>query len=414
MSQSEQCQKRHCIPGNPGIAQVAQCHDIDVSDHEAVLSFVYKHDVNFVVIGPEQPLVDGLGSVMRDAGIAVFGPDKVAAQMEGSKGYMKDFCARHNIPTAAYGRFTDFETAKDFIKEKGAPIVLKTDGLAAGKGVIIAQSIEEAIDSAQEMLSGRAFGQAGAELVIEEFLEGEEVSYFFLADGKNYLPLTSAQDHKRVGDGDTGPNTGGMGAYSPAHLMTAELEEKIIQTIVEPTVKGMEKDGTPFQGVLFAGIMIVGGVPKLLEYNIRFGDPECQPIMTRLDGDLVALLKATNDGTLDQYNGQVTWSDKVALCVVMAAQGYPASYVKNTQINGIDDVQKMSDIELFHAGTKQGENNDIVSVGGRVLGVVGMGSDVKEAQRRAYAGVDVIDWPEGFCRRDIGYRAIAAGNEKAA
>ncbi|MCI5060915.1 MAG: phosphoribosylamine--glycine ligase [Alphaproteobacteria bacterium] len=414
LASSPHCDKLHCIPGNAGIAQTAICHDIDVSNHQAIIGFVKEQGIEFVVVGSEQPLVDGVGSALREAGVAVFGPSKKAAQLEGSKGYMKDFCARYDIPTAAYGRFTDFDTAKEFIEKNGAPIVLKTDGLAAGKGVIIAQTVEEALEAAKEMLSGEAFGEAGTELVIEEFLDGEELSYFVLADGENYLPLTSAQDHKRAQDGDTGPNTGGMGAYSPAHLMTPDLEQRILDTIIKPTVEGMKQDGTPFQGVLFAGIMVVNGAPKLLEYNIRFGDPECQPIMMRLESDLVELLLATDQGRLDMLKEQVKWSNDYTLCVVMAANGYPGSYKKNTVIKNEGKLETMEGVRLFHAGTVRGDTGELLSAGGRVLGVVGQGATILEAQERAYQGVDAIDWTQGFARRDIGHRAVAAMKDKAA
>ena len=334
--------------------------------------------------------------------------------MEGSKGFMKDFCARYDIPTAAYARFKSLNKAVEYIKEQGAPIVIKTDGLAAGKGVIIAESVDDAIEAVTEMLSGKAFGDAGTELVIEEFMDGEELSYFALADGETYLPLTSAQDHKRVGDGDVGLNTGGMGAYSPAHFMTDELEEKILTRIIKPTVDGMKKDGTPFKGVLFAGLMVVNGEPKLIEYNIRFGDPECQPMMMRLESDLIELLLATDDVTLSEYQNKVEWSDKATLCVVMAAKGYPGSYEKGTEIKGTDNLKSLDDVKLFHAGTMRDNSGTLVGSGGRVLGVVGIGDTIEQAQLQAYNGVDQIDWAEGFCRSDIGWCAIEALKEVAA
>lgn len=414
ISQSDQCDKLYCAPGNAGIAEVAECLDIAAEDHAGLITFALQNDVNFLVVGPEQPLVDGLSDAMRNVGIKVFGPSKVAAQMEGSKGFMKDFCARHNIPTAGYARFKSIDKAVAYIKEKGAPIVIKTDGLAAGKGVIIAQTEQEAIKAATDMLSGKTFGDAGTELVIEEFMDGEELSYFALADGETFLPLTSAQDHKRVGDGDTGLNTGGMGAYSPAHFMDDALEQKILDRIIEPTVEGMKVDGTPFKGVLFAGLMVVKGEPKLIEYNIRFGDPECQPIMMRLESDLVDLLMATEEGTLDQFKNKVQWSDKATLCVVMAANGYPGSYEKGTEIKGADALKAMDHVQLFHAGTMRDNAGTLVGSGGRVLGIVGIGDTIAQAQTKAYEGVDQIDWQDGFCRRDIGWRAIAANKERAA
>jgi len=406
--ESAHCETLYCAPGNPGIAEVATC--VDLSTQEEIINFCSEENIEFVVVGPEQPLVDGLGSALRAKGIAVFGPSTEAAQMEGSKGFMKDFCKRHNIPTAAYERFTDVEKAKDYIRQQGAPIVLKTDGLAGGKGVLLPQTIDEAIANVEEMLSGDAFGNAGTEVVIEEFMEGEELSYFALADGETYFPLTSAQDHKRVGDGDSGPNTGGMGAYSPAHFMTPALEQKILDQIIAPTVEGMKKDGTPFKGVLFAGLMVKDGEPRLIEYNIRFGDPECQPIMMRLQSDLVELLLATDKGTLNDVKAE--WSNKNALCVVMATKGYPASYKKNTEIKNAQAIKDIDGAQLFHAGTAQ-DGDRLLSVGGRVLGVVGMGDTIKQAQSTAYKAVDQIDWDGGFCRRDIGYRAIAAQKERA-
>ncbi len=414
LEQSPLCEKLYCAPGNAGIDDVATCVDIAAEDIEGILSFVQEHVIDFVIVGPEQPLVDGLGTSLRKAGVAVFGPDTKAAQLEGSKGYMKDFCVRHNIPTASYERFKSLDKAKEYIREHGAPIVIKTDGLAAGKGVIIAETVEEAEKSVTEMLSGESFGSAGEELVIEEFMDGEELSYFALADGETFLSLTSAQDHKRVGEGDTGLNTGGMGAYSPAHFITPDLEKKIIDRIIKPTVDGMREDGVPFKGVLFAGLMVVNGEPKLIEYNIRFGDPECQPIMMRLESDLVELLLATDKGTLATYKDKVLWSDQTTLCVVMAANGYPGSYKKGTIIKNTADLTAMQNVQLFHAGTLRDNSGSLVGSGGRVLGIVGVGDTILEAQNKAYAGVNQIDWPEGFCRRDIGWRAVKAKKDKAA
>lgn len=414
LSQSPKCEKLYCAPGNAGIAEVAECVDIAAEDIEGITQFVQDNKIDFVVVGPEQPLVDGLGSAIREINVPVFGPNTDAAQLEGSKGFMKDFCARHNIPTAEYQRFKSLDKAKEYIREKGTPIVIKTDGLAAGKGVIIPQTVEEAEEVVTDMLSGKAFGSAGTEVVIEEFMDGEEVSYFALADGETYLPLTSAQDHKRVGDGDTGPNTGGMGAYSPAHFMTPELEQKIIDKVIKPTVDGMKKDGTPFKGILFAGLMIKNNEPKLIEFNIRFGDPECQPILMRLESDLVELLLATDQGALSDYQDKVKWSDRATLCVVMASKGYPGSYEKGTEIKNTDDLKSLEAVQLFHAGTMKDNSGALVNSGGRVLGIVGIGDTIAQAQDMAYAGVDKIDWPDGFCRRDIGWRAIKAQKEEAA
>lgn len=412
--QSKYCSKLYCAPGNAGIAEIAECLDIAAEDTSSIINFIKENDINFVVIGPEPPLVNGLASAIRAINIPVFGPNKEAAQLEGSKGFMKDFFKKYNIPTADYARFKSLDKAVAYIKEKGAPIVIKTDGLAAGKGVIIAQTESEAIETVTDMLSGAAFGDAGMELVIEEFMEGEEISYFALTDGETYVPLTSAQDHKRVGDGDKGPNTGGMGAYSPFHFMSAELEEKILTRIIKPTVDGMKKEGTPFQGVLYAGLMIVNGEPKMIEYNIRFGDPECQPIMMRLESDLVELLLSTDNKTLLEQKDKIKWSDKAALCVVMASKGYPGQYQKGSEIKNTDKIHDIKDVELFHAGTLRDNSGALISIGGRVLGVVGLGDTIAKAQVKAYEGVDVIDWSEGFCRRDIGWRAIAAQKEKAA
>ena len=403
LAASEKCDALYCAPGNPGIATCATCVDIGAEDVESLTAFVKQNGIDLVITGPEGPLVKGLADSVRALGVPVFGPSKAAAQLEGSKAFMKDLCARHGIPTAAYGRFTDFEKAKDFILKNGLPIVIKTDGLAAGKGVIIAQTQDEALDTARDMLSGKSFGAAGNEIVIEEFLDGEELSYFALSDGKTVLPFNSAQDHKRVGDGDTGPNTGGMGAYSPAHLMTPELEEKILSRLIKPTIVGMQKDGCPFTGVLFAGIMVVKNEPILIEYNVRFGDPECQTLMMRLQGDLLDILHAAADGRLNDV--KVSWSDKTALCVVMAANGYPGSYEKNTVIEGLSQAAQVDGVMVFHAGTAQ-KDGKIISVGGRVLGVTAVGENIGHAKRLAYEGVDQIQWAGGFCRRDIGWRAL--------
>ena len=408
LAQSNDCTELYAAPGNPGIAQCAECIDVQVHDLDGIVDFAAEKNIDLVVIGPEGPLVSGLADRLRDLGVAAFGPSAAAARLEGSKGFMKDFCDRHNIPTAAYGRFTDPDKAEKFIRETGAPVVVKADGLAAGKGVIIAQSVDEAIEAAKDMLSGNAFGDAGREVVIEEFLDGEELSFFAIADGKTWLPLTSAQDHKRAGDGDTGPNTGGMGAYSPAHLMTPALQEQIARDIIAPTVAGMAAEGCPFSGILFAGIMVVEGRAVLLEFNTRFGDPECQTVLMRLNCDLLELLHAAATGKLDSVRKRIAWRDEVALCVVMAAKGYPGPYVQNTPIRNIDAADCCDGVKVFHAGTLQDEGGELVSAGGRVLGVTALGKTVTEAQHLAYAAVDVVDWPEGFSRRDIGWRAVQA------
>ena len=414
LARSASCSKLYCAPGNAGIARDAECVEIDPANHPKLIEFCRENAVDFVVIGPEQPLVDGLADDLRAEGLKVFGPSKAAAQLEGSKGFMKDFCARHNIPTAAYARFKNADDAKSYVSEHGAPIVIKTDGLAAGKGVVIPQTVEEAHREIDEIMSENRFGRAGAEIVIEDFMEGEELSYFALADGKTYAPLTSAQDHKRAFDGDQGPNTGGMGAYSPAHFMDAALEQRILKDIIEPTVKGMAADGVPFQGILYAGLMITPAGPKLIEYNIRFGDPECQPIMLRFKGDLVKLLLATDDGTLAQIDTP-QFKDETALCVVMAANGYPEIYEKGTPITGADDDNLYrADGYLFHAGTMRDHSGQLVNSGGRVLGLTALGANVSTAQDKAYDLLQKIDWPDGFYRTDIGWRAVAREKKDAA
>ncbi len=406
LEQSVSCNELYCAPGNAGIEGVARCVDIDVDDISGLVDFAKEKSIDLVVIGPENPLVAGLADELNKVGVNVFGPSARAAELEGSKGFMKDLCAKYNIPSAKYGRFTDLEKAKEFIISTGAPIVVKTDGLAAGKGVIICEDTDQSIEAAKDMLSGDSFGAAGREIVIEEFLEGEEVSFFALADGKSILPLTSAQDYKRVGEGDTGLNTGGMGAYSPAHFMDEELERQIIEKLIEPTIAGMAAEGCPFTGVLFAGIMVKDGVATLLEHNVRFGDPECQTLMMRLQGDLAQILLAGAQGRLDEVKDQVSWSDDPALCVVMAANGYPGSYEKNTVIKGIEKANGIDNAYVFHAGTAYDGNGNIVSIGGRVLGVTASGATTKQAQENAYKAVEEIEWEEGFCRRDIGWRAI--------
>jgi phosphoribosylamine---glycine ligase len=395
--------KLFCAPGNAGIAEVATCVKLDTSDAAAVIDFCKTQNIGFVVIGPEAPLVAGLGDALGAAGIKHFGPTKAAAQLEGSKGFTKDLCREFNIPTAAYGRFKDAGSAKAFLSTQAFPIVVKADGLAAGKGVVIATSRAEAEAAIDACFAG-AFGAAGAEVVIEEFLEGEEASFFALVDGKNALALATAQDHKRVGDGDTGPNTGGMGAYSPAPVMTPALVERTMAEIIRPTVAGMISRGIPFKGVLFAGLMITAEGPKLIEYNVRFGDPETQVLMMRLKSDLLAALMATADGVLSSFD--LRWRDEVALTVVLAAKGYPGTPEKGTEIKGLEAAAATEGVEVFHAGTKR-DGDKIIADGGRVLNVTALGKTVREAQQRAYAAIDKIDWPGGFCRRDIGWRAIA-------
>ncbi len=401
ISASPLCTSLICAPGNAGMAAIADCVPVAAEDIDGLLALAKDRAVDFVVIGPETPLVAGLVDRLEGEGIRAFGPSAAASALEGSKGFMKDFCARHDIPTAAYGRFTQADAAHAFIAGKGAPIVVKTDGLAAGKGVIIAENVEQAHDAIDGMMADRQFGEAGAEIVIEEFLTGEEASFFALIDGENALALTSAQDHKRVGEGDSGLNTGGMGAYSPAPVMTPEIEAQVMETIILPTARGMVADGRPFRGVLFAGLMIENGVATLLEFNIRFGDPECQPLMKRLKSDLLTALIAARDGMLDHID--LRWSDEAALCVVMAAKGYPGAYEKGSEIKGLEDANGVGGVDVFHAGTKR-DGDKILASGGRVLGVTALGKDVGEAKVRAYEAVDKIDWGQGFCRRDIGWR----------
>jgi len=393
----------YCAPGNAGIAELAECVALDVTDHASVAHFCKDKDVGLVVIGPELPLVAGLTDDLEAAGIKVFGPSREAARLEGSKGFTKDLCARHGIPTAAYRRFDTAPSANTYVMEVGAPIVVKADGLAAGKGVTVASTVEEA-NTAIDACFGGELGTASSEVVIEEFLDGEEASFFALVDGVTALPLATAQDHKRAFDGDQGPNTGGMGAYSPAPIMTNELCTRVMAEIIGPTVRAMAERGTPFKGVLYAGLMIKDEAPKLIEYNVRFGDPEAQALMLRLKSDLLPALLATADGQLADI--ALDWHDDAALCVVMAARGYPGQYAKGSEIGGLREAGADPHVEIFHAGTKR-EGDRVLSDGGRVLGVTARGKDIREAQTIAYAAVDKIDWPDGFCRRDIGWRATA-------
>ncbi len=401
--------KLYAAPGNPGIAALGECIRLDISDHGAIVAFCKDKAIDFVVVGPEGPLVAGITDDIEAAGVKVFGPSKAAAQLEGSKGFTKDLCHEFSIPTGAYGRFRDAASAKAYLASQPLPIVVKADGLAAGKGVVVAQTKAQAEESVDACFGG-AFGQAGAEVVIEEFLEGEEASVFALVDGEHVLPLATAQDHKRVGDGDTGPNTGGMGAYSPAPVMTAEMMRRTLDEIIRPTVAGMRKRGTPFKGVLYLGVMITKGGPKLYEYNVRFGDPETQVLMVRLKSDLLAALLATRDGVLGSFD--LRWHDDPALTVVMAAKGYPGTPIKGTEIKGLEAAAEVPGVEVFHAGTRQ-DGNRLLADGGRVLNVTARGKTVAEAQARAYEAVGRIDWPGGFYRTDIGWRAIAREGERS-
>jgi len=405
---SPRCSELFCAPGNAGIADVATCVPIAAEEVDALVAWACDNAIDFVVVGPEAPLVLGLVDKLKDAGIAAFGPSAAAAALEGSKGFMKDILAKYGVPTAWYGRFTDLDAAKAFVREKGAPIVVKADGLAAGKGVILCQTVDEALAALDDMLARQTFGSAGAEVVIEEFLRGEEASFFALVDGDTAVPLAAAQDHKAVGEGDTGPNTGGMGAYSPAPVVTAEMQERIMRECILPTVRGMKAEGRPYTGVLFCGLMIDDQGPKVLEYNVRFGDPECQVLMSRADFDVLDALLAAAEGRLSDAHlsdAQPAWSADTALVVVMAAEGYPGAYKKGTEIRGLDKAAAIDGVTVFHAGTTA-KDGKILANGGRVLGITARGGSVKEAQARAYQAVDAIDWPDGFCRRDIGWRAI--------
>jgi phosphoribosylamine--glycine ligase len=395
--------KLWCAPGNAGIAQEAECVALDVADHAAVIAFCRENAVEFVVVGPETPLAAGIVDDLAVAGITAFGPSKAAARLEGSKGFTKDLCQANNIPTAAYQRFTDADKAKAYIRDQGAPIVIKADGLAAGKGVVVAETLTDALDAIDMMLSG-GFGEAGAEAVVEEFLVGEEASFFVLCDGEHALALATAQDHKRAYDGDNGPNTGGMGAYSPAPVMTDAMCARAMDEIIYPTLRAMSAMGAPFKGVLFAGLMITEDGPKLIEYNCRFGDPETQVLMIRLMSDLLPALIASADGQLKNFD--LRWFPEPALTVVMAAKGYPGNYDKGTRIAGLDRAARIDGVEIFHAGTVA-SGDWILANGGRVLNVTASGKSVGEAQRRAYEAIGLINWPEGFCRRDIGWQAVA-------
>ena len=391
-----------CAPGNAGIAKEAECVAIDITDHAMVIAFCKALEIDFVVVGPEAPLVAGIVDDLEAAGIKVFGPTKSAAQLEGSKGFTKDLCRANNIPTAAYARFATAGPAKAYVREQGIPIVIKADGLAAGKGVIIPDNLSDA-EAAIDLMFGGALGVAGTEVVIEELLVGEEVSFFALCDGETAVPLASAQDHKRVGDGDTGPNTGGMGAYSPAPAMTAEMSARTMDEIIVPTMRAMKAMGAPYKGVLFAGLMITEKGPKLIEYNVRFGDPETQVMMLRLMSDLLPALIAARDGQLK--NIDLRWYPNAALTVVMAAKGYPGDYERGSAIEGLDAAAAVEGVEIFHAGTKA-DSGKILASGGRVLSVSARAKTVTEAQARAYRAIDSIAWPEGFCRRDIGWQAV--------
>lgn len=406
IAQSQRLEKLYVAPGNGGTELIAQNVALDVTDHKAVIGFCQSNGVDLVVVGPEVPLVAGIVDDLEAAGILAFGPNKAAAQLEGSKAFTHALCDEMSIPAAEYARFTDVASARAYLEKQGAPIVIKADGLAAGKGVTVAMTMEQAVAAVNDCFSG-TFGSAGAEVVIEEFLTGEEVSIFAVCDGENFITLASAQDHKRAFDGDKGPNTGGMGAYSPAPLVDDELMARIEREIIAPTFAGMAARGTPFRGVLFAGLMVRDGAPKLIEHNVRFGDPECQVLMMRLESDLLDLLEASAKSDLSQID--LSWSDESALTVVMAASGYPGSYNKDTEISGADQ-QNCENVQIFHAGTKR-SGEKLLANGGRVLSVTARGNSVSDAHKRAYATIEKIEWTDGFYRRDIGWRAVMREKE---
>lgn len=395
-----------CCPGNGGIANLAECVDISVEDFDDIVAHCHRETVDFVIVGPEVPLVGGLVDRLEQEGILAFGPNRRAAILEGSKVFTKTLCLKHNIPTAAYGVFQDIDEARAYIQDRGAPIVVKADGLAAGKGAIVCETTEEALSAAENVLGGQ-FGDAGKEIVVEQFMVGEEASFFALCDGRNALPLATAQDHKAVFDDDKGPNTGGMGAYSPAPVMTEEMRQKTMERIILPTMRAMEQDDRSFKGVLYAGLMITDRGPQLIEYNVRFGDPECQVLLARWQSDPLAALIAAAKGQLAGY--EVTWSERAAITVVMAAKGYPGEYAKGSEIRGVEAAEAAIGVSVLHAGTVR-DGDRLLANGGRVLGVTAQGADIREARDRAYQGVDAIDWPDGFYRRDIGWRALDRDN----
>ena len=407
VARSSLASRLSCAPGNGGIAQLADCVDIAVNNFDGIIAYCRDQAVDFVIVGPEDPLVGGLVDRLEAANILAFGPNERAAILEGSKVFTKNLCKRHNIPTAAFERFSDIAEARAYIQDRGGPIVVKADGLAAGKGAIVCRTTEEALAAAENILGGQ-FGAAGNEIVIEQFMVGEEASYFALCDGRNALPLATAQDHKTAFDGDVGPNTGGMGAYSPAPVMTDEMCQKTMERIILPTMRAMEQDGRPFKGVLYAGLMITERGPQLIEYNVRFGDPECQVLLARWQSDPLAALLAAAKGQLAGY--EVDWSERAAVTVVMANNGYPGDYARGSEIKGIAAAEAIAGVSVLHAGTRL-EDGRIFANGGRVLGVTAQGRDIRTARARAYQGVAAIDWPEGFCRSDIGWRAVQREDE---
>jgi phosphoribosylamine--glycine ligase len=400
--QNPKCDRLIVAPGNAGIAKIATCAELDIEDGAAVVAFAEEHAIDFVIVGPEAPLAAGVSDDLREAGFLVFGPSKAAAELEASKAFTKEVCDAAKAPTAGWGRFTEPSAAKAYVRDQGAPIVIKADGLAAGKGVVVAMTEAQAVDAIDDMFGG-AFGSAGAEVVIEEFMDGEEASFFVLCDGETALPFGTAQDHKRVGDGDTGPNTGGMGAYSPAPILTGDIVDRVMAEIIRPTLNEMTRRGTPYQGVLYAGLMIKDGAARLVEYNVRYGDPECQALMLRLGGQAFDLIHAAAERRLSE--AKVNWADDHALTVVLATDGYPGAYAKGSEIKGLRDTVDDSYQVVFHAGTS-GDGKRIFANGGRVLAVTARGDTLAQARDRAYNTIKHIDWPSGFCRSDIGWRAL--------
>ena len=399
---SSKINELHCIPGNAGIEKIARCHNYDISNQKEILDFCKNNNIDIIFIGPEIPLVEGLADYLNKNNFFAFGPNKKAAKLEGSKSFTKDICKKYNIPTAKYKTFSNEKDALVYIDNHSIPLVIKVDGLAAGKGVIISETKDHAINSVNEIFSGK-FGNAGQEIVIEEFLDGEEASFFIISDGKSFIPLTSAQDHKRIGDGDIGLNTGGMGAYSPAPIMNKDLEEKTINKIIKPTIKAMNDYGSPYVGILYAGLMIKDNEPKLIEYNVRFGDPECQVIIPRLENDLVELLVNVKEKNLDNY--KLKWKENFAITVVLVAKGYPENYETGDEIKGLDAIENIDGVEIFHAGTKI-KDNKIITSGGRVLNINGYGENLSDAKEKAYNLVKKINWPGYYYRKDIGWRAL--------
>lgn len=407
LAQAERVDKIYCAPGNAGIAEIAECIDIDISDFKALINFVRYEWIDLTVVGPEAPLVNGIVDAFQKEGLIIFGPDSKSALLEGSKVFAKDFMRRHSIPTAEYRVFASFIHAKEYVHLKGAPIVIKADGLAAGKGVFVASSTDEAMNALHLIMKDKIFGAAGEKVIIEELLIGQEASIMVITDGETIIPLPSSQDHKQIFDGDTGPNTGGMGAYSPASIITEDLQRKIINTIISPTIKGMKKEGITYKGVLYAGLMINNDKPSVLEFNCRFGDPEAQVVLTRLDSDLLDLLNACAKEKLSSIT--VSWKKDVSVCVIGSSEGYPGSYTKGHIINGLEKIRTMDNVVAFHAGTTV-EDNHIVTSGGRVLGVTATAGNIKAAIERAYQGIENISWTGMYYRKDIGFKALRDDN----